>query len=544
MEKDQSEVVSGSGTVGNPAIPSPIEGPTLPITGHKLNGQNFLQWARSVRLFLQGKGKEEYITGDAEQPRKDDPNSQKWRLENSLVMSWLLNTMTNEVGENFMYYNTAKEIWDAAKETYSNVDNTSAIFEIKSLLNDLRQGDLTVTEYFNTLTRYWQQLDTYEEIEWKCIEDSKQYKEIMEKDRIYKFLLGLNKNLDEVRGRVLGTKPLPKVREVFAEIRREESRRKVMLGSQNAVTYSESSALAAKGNQPHFQQKKGRPWCDHCRKTGHTRDTCWIIHGKPADAKSYRGKEIRGNTAYTNVPGIDKVNAATETSPFSKEQMELLQKLIAGTNIGTASVVQKGNVLNALNTSRGRTTSWIVDSGASDHMTGDITVFKKYFPCQDNSTVRIADGTTSRVFGRGSVVISKDIMLDSVLYVPKLDCNLLSVSKLAKDLNCVTKFLPSLCEFQDLDSGKKIGNAKECAGLYLLWVEDKFRACAVSRNKESHVMLWHYRLGHPNFMYLKRMFPSHFNKNPEFFQCEVCQMSKHARNSYPPNHISHLNPFP
>ena len=37
-------------------------------------------------------------------------------------MSWLLNTMTNEIGENFMYYDTSKEIWDAMKKTYSNRD--------------------------------------------------------------------------------------------------------------------------------------------------------------------------------------------------------------------------------------------------------------------------------------------------------------------------------------------------------------------------------------------------------------------------------------
>lgn len=38
--------------------------------------------------------------------------------------------MTNEIGENFMFYDTIKEIWDAVKETYSNVDNTSTLFEI------------------------------------------------------------------------------------------------------------------------------------------------------------------------------------------------------------------------------------------------------------------------------------------------------------------------------------------------------------------------------------------------------------------------------
>ena len=54
------------------------------------------------------------------------------------IISWLLNSMTTETGENFMYYKTAKEIWDAARETYSNKDNTSAIFEIKGILHDLK----------------------------------------------------------------------------------------------------------------------------------------------------------------------------------------------------------------------------------------------------------------------------------------------------------------------------------------------------------------------------------------------------------------------
>ena len=55
-------------------------------------------------------------------------------------------------------------------------------------------------------------------------------------------------------------------------------------------------------------------------------------------------------------------------------------------------------------------------------------------------------------------------------------------------------------------------------------------------------MLWHYRLGHPNFVYLRKLFPSLINKNSENLQCGVCQFSKHVRNSYPfqPYKSSHL----
>lgn len=38
-----------------------------------------------------------------------------------------------------------------------------------------------------------------------------------ESDRVNTFLAGINTDLDEVRGRILGRKPLPSIREVFAE---------------------------------------------------------------------------------------------------------------------------------------------------------------------------------------------------------------------------------------------------------------------------------------------------------------------------------------
>ena len=63
-------------------------------------------------------------------------------------------------------------------------------------------------------------LDLFEVHEWKCPEDEALYKQIIKKKRVFKFLMRLNKDLDEVRGRVLGTKPLPNVREAFSEVER------------------------------------------------------------------------------------------------------------------------------------------------------------------------------------------------------------------------------------------------------------------------------------------------------------------------------------
>ena len=71
-------------------------------------------------------------------------------------------------------------------------------------MHDLQQGEMIVTRHFNVLSWHWQQLDKFEELEWDCPRDRIMYKKIHEKKRTFKFLLGLNKNLDEVCGRILG----------------------------------------------------------------------------------------------------------------------------------------------------------------------------------------------------------------------------------------------------------------------------------------------------------------------------------------------------
>lgn len=67
-------------------------------------------------------------------------------------------------------------------------------------------------------------MDLYSDGEWKCGDDSKKFKRLQEKERVFEFLDGLNPDLDEVRGRVLSKEPLPAIREVYAYVGREESR--------------------------------------------------------------------------------------------------------------------------------------------------------------------------------------------------------------------------------------------------------------------------------------------------------------------------------
>ena len=329
--------------------------------------------------------------------------------------------------------------------------------------------------------------------------------------------------MDEVRGMILGIKPLLSIREVFLEVRQKESRKKIMMGNQGSSNPNEASALAVRGpNTPrdsNQQRKNGRPWCEHCRKPGHTKETCWKLHEKPADWKPRGGNQPAPESRGLVTTGEEQ----PESLLFSKEQVEMLKKLISQQNsapetIGAGTVAQQGNFSMALSSHLQKNSPWIVDSGASDHMTGNSNLFHTFSPCSGNYMVQIADGSTSKVAGMGTIIVTKDLILKSVLLVPKLTYNLLSISKLTKDLRCITHFSSTHCEFQDLESGRTIGNAKECAGLYLLKGpsnsnEQALHANSVSlpvlsnlSSKENAIMLWHFRLGHPNFQYLKNCF--------------------------------------
>ena len=80
----------------------------LPISAHKLNGQNYLQWSQSILMFIRGKEKDDYITGASVAPETSARIYNRWMAENNMVMLWLVNLMTTNIGENFLLFYTAK----------------------------------------------------------------------------------------------------------------------------------------------------------------------------------------------------------------------------------------------------------------------------------------------------------------------------------------------------------------------------------------------------------------------------------------------------
>ena len=91
--------------------------------------------------------------------------------------------------------------------------------------------------------------------------------------------------------------------------------------------------------------------------------------------------------------------------------------------------------------------SWVIDFGATDHMTSKSQLFHTYTLSPSNKKVTVANGSLAIVAGFGDIYITPILILKNVLHVPKLSANLVSIQKLTHDLKYYAMFFPSYCVF-------------------------------------------------------------------------------------------------
>lgn len=87
--------------------------------------------------------------------------------------------------------------------------------------------------------------------------------------------------------------------------------------------------------------------------------------------------------------------------------------------------------------------TWVIDSGSSDHITNDKTLFLK-FNKNAKTEITVANGNKLKSYGSGDIKIQTDknceqITLKNALYIPKIKTNLLSISKATQN-DCEVTF--------------------------------------------------------------------------------------------------------
>lgn len=220
--------------------------------------------------------------------------------------------------------------------------------------------------------------------------------------------------------------------------------------------------------------------CDHCGCKGQTRENCYKLVGYPTDFKSR--KKLGNSGAYVNQVEIFENATPTKSTPiafFTKNQYQQILQLLSKTCEGggeatTAKATSAGSDLLALNFTCDNN-AWIVDTGATNHMTSRLELLSKYdlVPTPHRSKVHLSTGNTVSVSHVGTSCVFDNQNISNVLFLPDFKYNLLSVSKITKELQCMVSFLPDFCGFQDLCSGQVTGIGRESVDFTFLKKDQK-----------------------------------------------------------------------
>lgn len=63
--------------------------------------------------------------------------------------------MEPQIGNPLLYAATSKEIWEAVQDLYSKRQNASRMYTLTKQVHECKQGNLSVTSYYNKLSMMW-----------------------------------------------------------------------------------------------------------------------------------------------------------------------------------------------------------------------------------------------------------------------------------------------------------------------------------------------------------------------------------------------------
>ena len=89
-----------------------IQGLYLQVASQPLIGtKNYPSWARFVFLALSARNKFGFVNGLIPIPNLSSPLFNSWCRCNTMVLSWLVDSLNKEIGASVMYINATRDLW-------------------------------------------------------------------------------------------------------------------------------------------------------------------------------------------------------------------------------------------------------------------------------------------------------------------------------------------------------------------------------------------------------------------------------------------------
>lgn len=466
----------------------------------KLNGKNWNTWKFQIRHLLLAKELWGYVDGTEV---LDDTASEQLKVEFKRKVQKAYSSIVLSISEEYIYLITQCEkpfdVWKTLRGYFERETLANKLFLKKKYYRSEMKDGTTIDCHLREMKELTDRLASIGA-------------PIPEEDQVVTLLGSLPKSYASLVTALemrVDDATLNFVQQAL--VNEEQKRLGHSLVEKQSAGVSEDTALVGAYKQGNFRNPIK---CYNCGANGHMRREC----RKPKREYAYSRESFSTHNAKT-----------AEEKNQSKVMHE--ETFVA--------------ISDTIDTSIDR---WVVDSGASAHMTCHKDILCNYSSFDIPQKVGLGDGRTVDVVGTGTVKIAMlfdnyntmNCEIENVLYVPKLSCNLFSV-KSATNKGKVVQFGHSKCWIRDAN-GKLCGTGSLVNKMYQLNCEtiSQKEYASVASADQTGMDLWHQRLGHTNGQRLKEISEKdsvsglNIQKKATLSFCEGCVEGKMQRQPFKP----------
>ena len=159
-----------------------------------------------MTIALNAKNKLKIITKAYPEPDAESPLRALWERNNDMVISWILNTVTDQISNNLSFVNSASELWNELQDHYSQLDG-HRIYQLSNEIAQLKQENCSIEVFYQRLKGFWDEMDALEApyiCTCNCTCENGRLNGAREnRKRLIQFLMGLDDSYTNLRGQIL-----------------------------------------------------------------------------------------------------------------------------------------------------------------------------------------------------------------------------------------------------------------------------------------------------------------------------------------------------
>ena len=182
------------------------------ITKDKLTGPNYLEWSKTIRIYIRSVRMGGHLTMD---PPTDDSKEQ-WMEEDACLFIQICNSIDSKVLGLVNHYEFVKELMDYLEFVFSGKGNVSRIFDVCKAFYRSEKQDQSLTEFFMAYKKIHEELNMLMPFSpnVKVQQSQREHMAIMG------FLAALPSEYDSAKAQILFSPKISSLKETFRRILR------------------------------------------------------------------------------------------------------------------------------------------------------------------------------------------------------------------------------------------------------------------------------------------------------------------------------------